>query len=98
MDLLPVATEDSITHKTFSSMTRHGVEEIFQTLMSDSRLRSLGRGGASQPAGGGLRSQIVLRRTISRGMSKPADETSEGVVGYSLLHWTEFSIPSFRRD
>ena len=31
-------------------------------------------------------------------MSKPADETSEGVVGYSLLHWTEFSIPSFRRD
>ena len=31
-------------------------------------------------------SQIVLRSIISMGMSKPADETSEGVVGYSLLH------------
>ena len=78
-------------------MARHSIHEI--RAMSDSRLVSIERGGASQPAGGGLRSQIVLRRTIRRGMSKPADETSEDkVAGYSLVHWIELSIPSFRRD
>ena len=66
--------------------------------MSDSQLVSSPRGGASQPAGGGLRSQIDLRSTTNRGMSKLEDETLEGVVGYSLLHWIELSIPSFRRD
>ena len=53
--------------------------------MSDSRLESAVRGGVSQPAGGGLRLQIVLRSTIKRGISKLADDTSVGVAGYNLL-------------
>ena len=56
--------------------------------VSDSRLVSAVRGGVSQPAGGGLRLQIVLRSTIKRGISKLADDTSVGVAGYNLLQCT----------
>ena len=66
--------------------------------MSASQLVSSEWGGASQPAGGGLSLQIVLRRTIRRAGLKPVDDTEEGVAGYSLLHCTELTIPSFRND
>ena len=66
--------------------------------MSDSRLVSAVRGGVSQPAGGGLRLQIVLRSTVKRGGSKPADDTSVGVAGYNLLHCTEVRTPFFRSN
>ena len=66
--------------------------------MSASRLVSSEWGGASQPAGGGLSLQIVLRRTIRRAGLKPVDDTEEGLAGYSLLHCIEFTIPSFRSN
>ena len=57
--------------------------------MSDSQLVSAVRGGVSQPAGGGLRLQIVLKSTIKRWISKLADVTSEDEEGYNLLHWSK---------
>jgi len=52
--------------------------------ISDSRLTSVAAGRASQPVTGAAKPQSFRNKTISRVMSKDADDTEEGMAGKRL--------------
>ena len=50
-------------------------------------LKSVDRGRLSHPVLGGAIPQMFLSKTISSVISNPADETDDGIAGYSFPHW-----------